>query len=102
MKPLLTLMIIISSQLCIGQIDKDKQLHFAAGVLIGGATNAIVYGKTKNKTKAFIWGVAVSSVAAITKEVYDEYSYGGFDTMDLGATVLGGIVVNVTFNIFEK
>lgn len=103
MKKLILLLAIISiSHVSTSQIAKDKKLHFGAGLVIGGATNAIVYAKTKNKTKAFVWGMVATSVAGLGKELYDEHTYNGFDSKDLGATILGGLTINITFNILER
>ena len=103
MKKLILLISIISiSQLCTGQIAPDKQLHFIGGAFIAGATNAIVYDQTRNKTKAFIWGVAVASAVGLGKELLDESRYNGFDGKDLGTTILGAFTISITLNILEK
>lgn len=52
-------------------IQQDKVLHFGVGALIGVGTTGLVYGITKNKTKAVIWGIGLSTLAGITKEVID-------------------------------
>mgnify|MGYP003647655762 CR=1 FL=1 len=72
-------------------IQQDKVLHFGAGTVIGAGTTGIVYGITKNKTKAVIWGIGLSTLAGITKEVIDHNSYGKADEVDMLATTLGGV-----------
>ena len=70
------------------QIEKDKQLHFAAGIATG-----YVGKKLFDKPEAPI----ISAFAVgLGKEIYDEISYGGFDDFDLFATTLGGIVIYLT------
>ena len=72
-------------------IQEDKMLHFGVGAVIGAGTTGVVYGITKNKTKAVIWGIGLSTLAGITKEVIDHNRYGKADTGDMVATTLGGI-----------
>ena len=72
-------------------IQEDKMLHFGVGAVIGAGTTGVVYGITKNKTKAVIWGIGLSTLAGITKEVIDHNRYGKADTADMLATTLGGV-----------
>lgn len=73
-------------------------MHFGAGALISGLTYEVVYQKTGNKNKAFLWGLASGVVSGIAKEVYDPV----FDEKDLLATTSGSFTATVTINIFEK
>ena len=64
------------------KIEKDKLLHFIAGVLIYQST---------------VWFVGYYAIipvviCAICKEVYDRYYGGTVDVYDTVATILGGIV----------
>lgn len=72
-------------------IQEDKLLHFGVGTVIGAGTTGVVYGITKNKKKAVIWGIGLSTLAGITKEVIDHNNYGKADTGDMVATTLGGV-----------
>ena len=67
------------------QIEKDKQLHFAAGVISGYVGEKVFNTPESPIISAFAVGLG--------KEIYDEISYGGFDDFDLFATTLGGIVI---------
>ncbi len=67
------------------QIEKDKQLHFAAGLLTGYVGEKLFDTPESPIISAFAVGLG--------KEIYDEISYGGFDDFDLFATTLGGIVI---------
>ena len=58
-------------------IPKDKLLHSFYGVLIY-LVAALV---------SPVFGVIAVVVIAIAKEVYDEIKYGGFDWVDIVATV---------------
>ena len=58
-------------------IPKDKLLHSFYGVLIY-LVAALV---------SPVFGVIAVVVIAIAKEVYDEIKYGGFDLVDIVATV---------------
>ncbi|BAO77616.1 hypothetical protein [Winogradskyella sp. PG-2] len=81
--------------------SSDDGLHFGAGALISGTTYALVYGKTKNKKKAFWYSLGVSTIAGLAKEVYDGYIINGrFDTSEFLATGAGGLTASYAFNIF--
>lgn len=59
---------------------KDKVYHLIAGFII-----QLLLG--------FIWVV----IAAIGKEWYDEYKYGGWDWMDILFTMFGGLIAIALF-----
>lgn len=86
-----------------GQIESDKALHFLGGNLYGlvgaGVASEISDG---NRTWTFIGAVGGSLLIGLAKESIDEKQYGGWDNADLLATVLGGIAVGVTIDIFKK
>lgn len=66
--------------------EKDKQLHFFAGMTISGVAYELSDGD-------FLWTVGTASVGGLAKELYDTRKGGsGFDVVDLGSTVLGGFV----------
>jgi putative lipoprotein len=84
-------------------IPKDKQLHFAAGMLSSSVDYDYVYSKTKDRKKAFAAGILTSVLAGVAKETYDSTQPGNkFDIKDFGATALGGISVSVTIQLFNK
>ena len=64
-------------------VGVDKYYHFAAG-----ATTSAVANKLE------LPGVSSAFIAGFTKETYDYIRYGKFDTKDLIATTLGGLIVN--------
>lgn len=61
----------------------DKILHFIMGWLIVLSIIPI-YG--------IVTGIIALVVAAVGKEIYDQWKYKGFDYKDLIATLLGGLV----------
>ena len=61
----------------------DKILHFIVGWLIVLSIIPI-YG--------IVTGIIALVVAAVGKEIYDQWKYKGFDYKDLIATLLGGLV----------
>lgn len=71
----------------LGTIQADKLLHFIAGMLIAGGVGIIPCFANY----AFI----VAVVAGVAKEVYDEFSYGGWDSIDLLYTAIGGAVMQL-------
>ena len=82
-------------------ISTDDQLHFGAGAFISGATYAVVYSATKNKRKAFWYGLGASVLAGLGKEVYDGTQENNkFDTGELVATSLGGFTTGFIINLF--
>jgi hypothetical protein len=71
----------------LGTIQADKLLHLIAGMLIAGVVGII----PSFANYAFI----VAVVAGVAKEVYDEFSYGGWDSFDLLYTAIGGAVMQL-------
>ena len=69
-------------------IPMDKVLHFAAGFTIA-LIGALIFGKEI--------GFALAILAGISKEIYDQFKYGGFDWKDLLTTILGGLIIYLTF-----
>lgn len=61
----------------------DKILHFIMGWLIVLSIIPI-YG--------IVTGIIALVIAAVGKEIYDQWKYKGFDYKDLIATLLGGLV----------
>lgn len=102
MKHLIFLLALLFTSLSSAQfISEDDKLHFGSGFLISGGTYTIVYAKTKNKQKAFWYSFAVSTLAGLSKEIYDGYIIDGrFDTGELVATAFGGITASTTLHIF--
>ena len=78
-------------------IPADKQQHFMAGGFSSIWGYGITYGNTKDRRKAKFWGIVTPIVIGTLKEVSD-IKTTGFDVKDLGATVLGGVVVTYTFD----
>ncbi len=102
MKYILTLCAITFFKLSAAQLTlEDEVLHFGTGAVISGVTYSLVYSKTKNKKKAFWYSFATSTLAGLSKEIYDGYIISGrFDTSEAISTSLGGLVASYTFNIF--
>lgn len=79
----------------------DDGLHFGAGIVISGVTYSLVYSKTQNKKKAFWFSFGLSTLAGLSKEIYDGYIIDGkFDNSELIFTTLGGLSASYSFNIF--
>lgn len=88
--------------MCYGQfISEDDLKQFGAGVFISATTYAFVYSVTKNKKKAFWYGLGASTLAGFAKETLDSNRYNTkLDTGEAIATALGGITATVTLDIF--
>ena len=103
MKKTILILVLLVGFLGHSQIGTDKYKHFAMGALISGATYAWVYQINHNKKQAFIWSLVTPVVIGTVKELIDSSPGGtGFDPYDLGATVLGGLTVNLTIEIFKR
>ncbi|WP_298500099.1 hypothetical protein [uncultured Algibacter sp.] len=82
-------------------VSEDDTLHFGAGFIISGGTYAYVYTKTKNKKKAFWYSLAASTLVGFSKEFYDGHIIDGrFDTGEMIATSMGGLVASTTLQLF--
>ncbi|MCE2613926.1 hypothetical protein LVD13_13180 [Flavobacteriaceae bacterium D16] len=85
------------------QLENDKILHFGAGV-VAGAGGAFIASELSNQNRfwTFTGSVAGSLLVGLAKEVIDERNSNSWDNGDLGATVLGGITVGITIELFSK
>ena len=85
------------------QIEEDKALHFAAGAF-SGAAGALIASKIskRNRFWTVTGSVAASLLAGLTKEAIDKSNGGKWDNGDLAATVLGGVTVGVSIELFSK
>ena len=72
-------------------ITKDKYYHFVAGATTAAVANGINVPK-----------VSSAFAAGFAKESFDYIQYGVFDTKDLLATTLGGIIVNYIIKLIKK
>lgn len=104
MQKILTILILLFTlHSTYSQIEQDKVLHFLGGNLYGlvgaGVANEISDG---DRTWTFIGAVGGSLLIGLAKESIDQYQYGGWSNEDLLATVLGGVTVGVTIDIFKK
>lgn len=86
-----------------GQVEEDKALHFAAGA-VSGAAGALIASKIskRNRFWTVTGSVAASLLAGLTKEAIDKGNGGNWDNGDLAATVLGGVTVGVSIELFSK
>lgn len=72
----------------LGNIPSDKALHYIAGLII------VAVLATFFPTAAdHVWLGAV--ILGFGKEIYDLLTDGKFDFVDFGATVLGGLTIQV-------
>ena len=102
MKTIVTILILSFTGLCNAQfISNDGELHVIAGAVISAATYTVVYATTKNKKRAFWYGLGASTLAGIVKEAIDSgKEYNKFDAGDMAATSLGGLTASVTLSLF--
>jgi len=86
------------------QVEQDKALHFGIGALTGAA-GAYVASELSGQSR--FWtvtgAIGTSLLAGLAKEYMDEQnSSNSWDNADLGATVLGGITVGITIELFSR
>ena len=87
--------LILTAPLCAGGIAKDKQLHLAAGALIGGTVTLIA--EKQGSRHPELWGIGAALLAGALKEAADRRKEGNrWDGRDLSATAAGGIVISYT------
>ncbi len=86
------------------QIERDKALHFLGGNLFGLAGAGIAkQASDGNRIWTFVGSVAGSALIGVAKESIDAgQRENGWDNDDLAATVLGGVTVGVTIELFSK
>lgn len=85
------------------QFEQDKVLHFGAGIL-SGAAGVFVADQLSDGDQAWIYVGAIggSLLAGSVKEAIDHgKSDNSWDNGDLAVTVLGGVTVGVTLNLFS-
>lgn len=82
--------------------EKDKQVHFVAGIAAGAMGYHWSYKRHSNKTRAQITAMAASLSVGILKELYDNRTGGTVEARDVLATSMGGAVFTVTIPLFQK
>ena len=101
MKSLIVIFALFFTSFCSAQfVSGDDKLHLGAGFLISGSTYTAVYIKTKNKKKAFWISLGMSTLAGVTKELIDVSENERFDTGEIVATTIGGLVASTTLSLF--
>ena len=81
-------------------VSGDDKLHLGGGFVISSGTYTAVYLKTKNKKKAFWYSLGMSALAGATKECIDVGQDERFDTGEMVATTIGGLVASTTLSLF--
>lgn len=99
-----TLLLFVLALHCHGQVERDKALHFLGGNLFGLAGAGIAkQASDGNRIWTFVGSVAGSTLIGLAKETVDAgQSNNGWDNDDLAATILGGVTVGVTIDLFSK
>ena len=103
MKIILTLLFFLFSVAQLhAQLENDKVLHFGAGAL-SGAAGAFLASEISdgNRTWTYVGAVGTSALAGLVKESLDKNNGNDWDNGDLAATVLGGVAVGVTIDLFS-
>ena len=82
--------------------EKDKQLHLAAGTIIGALGYHLYSDKHFDKQGAVLAGLASGFAVGTAKELFDTAIQGEkFDIEDLSATVLGSFTIAVSIPLSE-
>ena len=84
------------------QIAEDKALHFGAGALSGAIGGLLAQELSDgDRTWTYVGAVGTSLLAGLTKEALDRSKGENWDNGDVAATVLGGVAVGVTLDLFS-
>ncbi|MGB5435845.1 MAG: hypothetical protein WBM98_08140 [Maribacter sp.] len=84
------------------QIADDKALHFGAGALSGAIGGLLAQELSDgDRTWTYVGAVGTSLLAGLTKEALDRSKGNTWDNGDVAATVLGGVAVGVTLDLFS-
>ena len=76
-----------------GGLQKDKQLHLAAGAIIAGTVT--LAAEKEGRKHPELWGIGAAVLVGLAKEMSDRRKPGNrFDGGDLAATAAGGIVIS--------
>lgn len=99
-----TLVFFVLASYCHGQVERDKALHFLGGNLFGLAGAGIAKHMSEgNRVWTFVGSVAGSAIVGVAKEAVDAGQRdNGWDNDDLAATILGGVTVGITIELFSK
>ena len=102
MKKVISLILLLVSTQLVAQIEKDKALHFLGGNLFGLAGAGIAKEISNgNRFWTFAGAVGGSALVGVGKEAIDSREGGsGWSNGDLLATVLGGVTVGITIDLF--
>jgi hypothetical protein len=73
--------------------------HFVAGAGVSTAAYIPSYHFTGDKRKATVVAIGSTLLVGLTKELIDQYTYGGFDWKDLACTMGGGLLPPISFNV---
>lgn len=88
--------LLLTLPLCAGGIAKDKQLHLAAGFLVGGTVTWIAEANGSKYPE--LWGSFASTLVGAVKEFIDRRRPGNhWDGRDLAHTAGAGIAVSYSF-----
>lgn len=89
---------------CHGQLERDKVLHFFGGAAFGLVGAGIAKKVSKgDRVWTFMGAVAASTMAGVAKEAIDAGQPNNqWDNGDLLATILGGVTVGITIELFSK
>ncbi|WP_202619515.1 hypothetical protein [Flagellimonas algicola] len=99
-----TLVVLLFASQMHAQLERDKVLHFVGGGLFGLAGAGIAkHASDGNRVWTFVGAVAGSALVGVAKEAIDSGQQdNGWDNEDLLATVLGGVTVGVSIELFSK
>lgn len=100
----LTLLLFLMSFKIEAQIEADKAWHFLGGNLFGLAGAGIAkQASGGSRLWTFVGAVGGATIIGIAKETVDASQRpNGFDADDLAATILGGVTVGLTIDLFTK
>ncbi len=83
--------------------EKDKQLHFAAGVVVSFISYEWALKTWEDKNKAVAFSIGMGILAGVAKETIDHQSPPNrFDDRDVLATTMGSVSISIPLFVFRK
>ena len=76
----------------IGNLPKDKILHFSISAILAGLIGAVLTHFVEDPQVAIAYGGISTVCLGVLKEMYDQFTEGEFDLKDLATDVAGSAV----------
>lgn len=76
----------------IGDLPKDKILHFSVSAILAGLIGAVLTHFVEDPQAAIAYGGISTVCLGVLKETYDQFTQGEFDLKDLATDIIGSTI----------